>query len=388
MVDYRIDKKQLIDKFKVYVERNATSADTYNSKGKEVQYRNDYTVLDKLRSIYRFVINNIKIDIRREFIHDDKQYYAVLNVLNDRVNNKIRARSDGTLYVLVGLDKMIKFTGDDEQYQEYVYSSSRKQQQLISKVVEELNSVLEKKSPKEPDDALINDDDIPIARAELTNEEVADLILSNIPSELVVELNKGNFEAFDKAFSIFIVDSGINPKLGEGLLEGLHNIYSYSRVYWDTINEAEDKDDEGKTNTDQLKGWKKKTGQDKQSSATADTGIDKRRGQSRDTLTKKGLTAAGGVWQNAKGDSVAQIDDNGNIKYINGDEGGTEEDGEGISDIVSKYQQQSGGAGEEAAGEETEKEPEVETGVDDEDLEKIRKTFDYELDGETENEIM
>ena len=122
MVDYRIDKKQLIDKFKVYVERNATSADTYNSKGKEVQYRNDYTVLDKLRSIYRFVINNIKIDIRREFIHDDKQYYAVLNVLNDRVNNKIRARSDGTLYVLVGLDKMIKFTGDDEQYQEYVYN--------------------------------------------------------------------------------------------------------------------------------------------------------------------------------------------------------------------------------------------------------------------------
>ena len=99
-IEYRIDKNKLIDKFNTFIDKSSSPSDTYNSKGKEVQYRNDYTILDKIKEVYKFVVDNIKMDLRREFIHDDKKFYEIFNLLNDRINNKVRARTDGSLYVM------------------------------------------------------------------------------------------------------------------------------------------------------------------------------------------------------------------------------------------------------------------------------------------------
>ena len=357
-IEYRIDKNKLIDKFHAFVEKNSDSDDTYNSKGKEVQYRNDYTVLDKIKAIYRFVVNNVKMDLRREFIHDDEKFYEALNLLNDRVNNKIRAKSDGTLYILVGLDKPLKFTGDDDQYKQYVYLKKSKQQQLIRKIVEELNSVLEKNENEEENKSVINDDDIPNPPKVLTAEEIADHILSNISEDEIVELHKGNFENFDKSFSVFISESTIDPKVGEKLLETLHSVYKYNKIFWDTIREAEDKP----------------------VPKDAKSGTDQRRDQSRETLQKRGLKPAGAVWQDAEGVSKAKIDDKGNIENI--DAPSADGDSGSVSDMVGQYQNQQQAQPQPAAGGEVEEEPEVETGLEDDELEKIRTTFDDEIEDE------
>lgn len=379
-IEYRIDKNKLKDKFKAFVDKNSDSTDTYNSKGKEVQYRNDYTVLDKIKAIYRFVVNNIKMDLRREFIHDDDKFYEALNLLNDRVNNKIRSKTDGTLYILVGLDNPIKFNGDDDQYKQYVYMSNSKQQQLIRKIVDELNSVLEKNENEEEDRAIINDDDIPDQPVVLTTEDIADHILSNISSDDIVELHKGNFESFDKSFALFIKESGVDPKLGEGLLESLHSVYSHTKMYWETINEAED--DRKLTNTDQMKdNPNDKSGTDNKDKETSKSGADKRREQSRETLQKRNLKPAGGVWQDAQGNSVAKIDDQGNIENIVQADDASGGDSGSISDMVGQYQnQQTDPQGAAPSGEE--EEPEVETGLDNDELEKIRTTFDDEIKDE------
>jgi hypothetical protein len=379
-IEYRIDKNKLIDKFNSFVDKNSSSNDTYNSKGKEVQYRTDYTVLEKIKAIYRFVVNNIKMDLRREFIHDDDKFYEALNLLNDRVNNKIRSKTDGSLYVLVGLDKPIVFSGDDDQYQQYVYLKKSKQQQLIRKIVEELNSVLENNANEEENRSIINDDDLPDPPKVLTAEAAAEQILSNIPEDEIVELHKGNFEAFDKSFSIFISESTIDPKMGEKLLERLHSVYQYNKIFWDTIKEADDDADRKLTNTDQMKDKQDTAGNDKPDTSEPKSGIDQRREQSRETLQKRGLKPAGGVWQDSKGMSVAKIDDNGNVEPIVADEAGG--DSGSAAGLVGQYQSQQQEQPQAAAGGETEEEPEVETGLEDDELEKLRTTFDDEIEDE------
>ena len=77
-IEYRLDKNKMIDKFQTFIDKTSSSSDTYNSKGKEVQYRTDYTVLEKLQAIYRLLVNSVKMDIRREFIHDDDKFYEAL----------------------------------------------------------------------------------------------------------------------------------------------------------------------------------------------------------------------------------------------------------------------------------------------------------------------
>ena len=101
------------------------------------------------------------------------------------------------------------------------------------------------------------------------------------------------------------------------------------------------------------------------------TTIKKTHKQSRKTLRDRGLEASGGAWQNAAGKTVAKIDDNGNIKY-NTDDSDSEGSGgqsaiqQAAADITSQQDD----------GEEKEDEPEVETGLDNKELETLRKTFD------------
>ena len=374
-IEYRLDKNKMIDKFQAFIDKTSSSSDTYNSKGKEVQYRTDYTVLEKLQAIYRLLVNSVKMDIRREFIHDDDKFYEALNLLADRVNNKIRSKSDGTLYMIVGLDKPIKFTGDDDQYKHYVYYKKSQQQQLIRKIVDELNSVLEKNALEETGRAILNDAEVPDPPKVLTAEAAADHILSHIPSEYIVELHKGNFEAFDKSFAIFISESIIDPVVGEKLLTSLHSVYRFTENFWKTIKEADG--DDKLTKTDQMKD---KVDDTKSSSA----GVDQRRDQSKETLTKRGLKPVGGIWQDSQGNNVAKIDDNGNVETINAGEDG--DTGGSAAGLVGQYQKQQAADAQQVADappeEEPEEEPEVETGLEDDELEKIRTTFEDETEDE------
>ena len=80
--NFQINKKDLVSKFRALVKKHAERGDDYNPKhGKISANHRDYFVLDKIRAVYNWVIGEIKIELRRKYIHDDKMYHKVVGEL-------------------------------------------------------------------------------------------------------------------------------------------------------------------------------------------------------------------------------------------------------------------------------------------------------------------
>jgi len=350
-INYKINKNEIIKNFNDFFDKNTDKEDFYNSKGKEVQYRNDYYILDKIKAIYLYIINNIKLDIRKEFIHDDDAYKKVINLLIDRVNNKIRSNSNGGIHVSVGYKDKIDFDGSDEKYKEYVILRKQKRTQLIGKIVDELNAVLDNSKNKESGKPVLNANNFIIKEININKEEFIHKILEN--NDICLQIIENDFIQFDKVYFNLVNHYNINIDQAKEILENIHdkflNSNKPSELYNKFLKEADDA-------PKQI--YKR----------FSDPGLENRREKSMDVLKGRGLTARGGGWHNKRGELVATIGDKGEIVWKNNTlsqptAGGTSQ---GISSAGKSIEQ--GFAQQQPA-----MEPEVETGLSDKELEYIRK---------------
>ena len=353
-INFRIKKNSMVDKFLDYMDEFTDSKDRYISKGKEVQFRREYYILQKIKDIYLFVIEEIKLDIRKEFIHSDKNYKEAMNILMNRVNNKIRSNSNGKLFLDIGSDKKIRFNGDDDQYKEYIISNKNKRKEVIKKIVDEINALLENNIDKEEGRAILNASKVNIKEEEINPVCIINKFLENINSKFIFEIFKGDFSNFDRIFFDFMSEYNIELEKSKKMLENIHSQFIDSEVPINMLNKIIQEADTPKQIYKRF----------------SDPGIENRREKSMDVLKGRGLTAAGGGWHNKRGELVATIGDKGEIQWKNNTltqppDGGV---GQGIS----------------SAGQSIEKgfaqqqpviEPEIETGLSDKELEYIRKTF-------------
>lgn len=231
-INYRINKKEQVENFKKYTKAHTDRNDKYNSKGKQVQHRSDYVNLEKIKSIYNYIINNIKLDLRKEFIHDDDAFKSVINSLATRVNNKIRSRNDGNIFMIIGIkDNSMVFYGDDDEYKENIINNKNKQAQVVRKIVDELNSVLDNNNIlPEKGKAIINNIDVPdknIKENDLNIEPVhiVNKFLENINKNFILEIFKGDFSNFDKAYFEFMKENNIDLELAKKMIENIHSSF-------------------------------------------------------------------------------------------------------------------------------------------------------------------
>ena len=95
---FQIDKKDTVSKFKDFVRNHSERADSYNpSNAKHVDNHRNYFILDRIRALYHWIINEAKLNLRRKYIHDDKEYKKVLGKLESYARNKIKSEKDGTI---------------------------------------------------------------------------------------------------------------------------------------------------------------------------------------------------------------------------------------------------------------------------------------------------
>ena len=114
---FQIDKKEILSKFKDLVNKHAEREDDYNPEhSRTTNNPTGYYILDRVRSLYHWIIEQIKIDLRRKYIHDDKQFKKVFGNLENYARNKIRAQKDGTMYLRV--NNQLTFSGDKKQYRD------------------------------------------------------------------------------------------------------------------------------------------------------------------------------------------------------------------------------------------------------------------------------
>tara|TARA_R110000765_G_scaffold157880_1_gene261317 strand:+ start:320 stop:1057 length:738 start_codon:yes stop_codon:yes gene_type:complete len=200
---FQIDKKEILSKFKRLANKHAEREDDYNpSHSRTTSHPSGYFILDRIRALYHWVIEEIKIDLRRKYIHDDKQYKKVFGELENYARNKIRSESDGTMYLRV--NNKLTFRGDKKQYRDELVQSRNKQVSVVKKIIDELNAFLRDQEPEDENKPVLNDATLKSIYKEHTADEIADIILQEVPEDYLLEMAAQSFINFNNKMYILM----------------------------------------------------------------------------------------------------------------------------------------------------------------------------------------
>ena len=200
---FQIDKKEILSKFKDLANKNDERADEYNPKhARATDSPTAYFILDRVRALYHWVIEQIKIDLRRKYIDNDDKYKKIFGELENYARNKIRAESDGTMYLRV--NSQLTFSGDKKQYREELVQSKSKQVSVVKKIVDELNAFLRDEAPEDESKPILNDNSSRTTYKEHTAEEIADFILEEVPEAYLLEISNQKFINFNNKMYILM----------------------------------------------------------------------------------------------------------------------------------------------------------------------------------------
>ena len=201
--NFQIDKKEILSKFISLANKHAKREDDYNpSHSRTTSHPTGYFILDRVRALYHWVIEEIKIDLRRKYIHNDKQYKKAFGELENYARNKIRAESDGTMYLRVNNE--LTFRGDKKQYRDELVQSRNKQISVVKKIIDELNAFLRNEEPEDKNKPILNDMSLKSIYKEHTAEEIASIILQEVPQDYLLEISKHNFINFNNKMYILM----------------------------------------------------------------------------------------------------------------------------------------------------------------------------------------
>ena len=200
---FQIDKKEILSKFKELVNKHSEREDDYNPEhARSTNNPTGYYILDRVRSLYHWIIEQIKIELRRKYIQDDEQFKKVFGNLENYARNKIRAQKDGTMYLKV--NNQLTFSGDKKQYRDELVQSRNKQISVVKKIVDELNNFLRDEEPEDENKPILNDTSVKRTYKEHTAEEVANIILQEVPEDYLLEITEQKFENFNNKLYVLL----------------------------------------------------------------------------------------------------------------------------------------------------------------------------------------
>ena len=200
---FQIDKKDVVSKFKAYAKKHSERSDEYNPKNaKQTANHRNYFVLDRIRALYHWIIKEAKLDLRRMYIHNDKEFKEVLGKLESYARNKIKSQKDGTMYIRV--NNQFTFRGDEKTYRDHFVQSPVKQLSMMRKIIDELNGVLAGEEIEDSNKPILNDTSPKRVYKEHTSEEVADIILQQISEDYLLEIAVQNFENFNNRVYVLL----------------------------------------------------------------------------------------------------------------------------------------------------------------------------------------
>ena len=155
-MNFQINKNKTVDDFKNYIKKFEKPEDDYNpSNAKKLQTPSNYYVLDRVRSLYQWVLKNSILDLRHSYIHNDDEFKQLKGDIENYIRNKIRSRSDGLIYMKV---KDVTFDGNQDQYKDHLVKNKTKLFSLVRKIVDDLNGFLNGEAEVDKNKPVLNDD--------------------------------------------------------------------------------------------------------------------------------------------------------------------------------------------------------------------------------------
>ena len=176
-MNFQFNKNKTVDDFKRYIKKFEKPEDDYNpSNAKKLQTPSNYYVLDRIRSLYQWVLKNSILDLRHNYIHNDDEFKQLKGDIENYIRNKIRSRSDGLIYMKV---KDVTFDGNQDQYKDHLVKNKTKLFSLIRKIVDDLNGFLNGEAEVDKNKPVLNDDYIReevVEEAPVIEEEAAAVV--------------------------------------------------------------------------------------------------------------------------------------------------------------------------------------------------------------------
>ena len=134
---FQINKKKTVESFREYTKKFEKPQDDYHPKhAKKLVTPTKYFVLDRIRSLYQWVLENSILELRHHFIHNDDDFKLAKGQAENFIRNKIRSQSDGNIYMKV---KDLTFDGSQEQYKDWIVQNKTRLLSVIRKIVDDLN---------------------------------------------------------------------------------------------------------------------------------------------------------------------------------------------------------------------------------------------------------
>ena len=138
---FQINKKKTVESFREYTKKFEKPQDDYHPKhAKKLVTPTKYFVLDRIRSLYQWVLENSVLELRHHFIHNDDDFKLAKGQAENFIRNKIRSQSDGNIYMKV---KDLTFDGSQEQYKDWIVQNKTRLLSVIRKIVDDLNGFFE-----------------------------------------------------------------------------------------------------------------------------------------------------------------------------------------------------------------------------------------------------
>jgi len=240
--NFQIDKKEILSKFKDLANKHAEREDDYNpNHSRTTDHPSGYFILDRIRALYHWVIEEIKIDLRREYINNDDKYKKAIGELENYARNKIRAETDGTMYLRI--NNKLTFRGDKKQYRDELVQSRNKQISVVKNIVDELNNFLRNEPPEDENKPILNDMSLKRTYKEHSASEIADIILQEVPQDYLLEISKHNFINFNNKMYILMNKYNITAADTKEILNKIQESF----IPQESENESETDNSESET---------------------------------------------------------------------------------------------------------------------------------------------
>lgn len=200
-MELHLPTKELEKKFISKLDTNSTLV---NRLSRNASLDSRMENLKKIIYLYKFVLEESKMWLRRNLIADDEAYQAVISKIENLINNKIKIEADGTLYI--NINDELKFNGEKEQYLEWLVNKKRNQFKIFKAIVKEIDDAL---------NGVFVADENKTAIFDLTIENITNFIVTNYIPESV--LNIEDKEEANKQFKNYFVQAMYELKVPKDL---------------------------------------------------------------------------------------------------------------------------------------------------------------------------
>ena len=102
------------------------------------------------------------------------------------------------------VNRQLTFSGDKKQYREELVQSRSKQVSVVKKIVDELNAFLRNEAPEDENKPILNDNSPRTTYKEHSAEEIADIILEEVPEDYLLEISNQKFINFTNKMYILM----------------------------------------------------------------------------------------------------------------------------------------------------------------------------------------